>query len=238
VSGAALARMTDLRTAYIDLERAWAAAAGDRITGTPQWAEHHAAIEQAVSDLLTMAPPGGVEETDAVGTGGSGTGSTEGTSGSEGRIDATTASRLREFQRHLRAFNDAALATAPPPDVTTTTTPANRSATDSPGTPSATDSPGVPSPGHSPATPPPPSPTAPVDDSTPSPSVPDSAAATPSTADVIALLDEVEALLNDLLPVRGGSDDPRTVSHANVTVDRDRLEQLLRRLTELRGRLR
>jgi hypothetical protein len=209
VSGVALARMSELRTAYIDLERAWAGAAGERMSGTPAWAEHHATIERAVSELLAMAARDAASGTEAVGTSGRGT-----SGAADDSIDTVTAKRLREFQLHVRAFNDAALAAAPLPNVTTSTTP----------TPTADAS--------SRTSPLPPAEKTPTraDRATPAPS-------SESAADMRALLDEIEALLNDLLP-SPGTNDPNMASSVSVTVDRERLEQLLGRVAEVRGRIR
>ena len=105
-SSDAFAKMAQIKTEYLALEKAAGAA-------SPDWAKHYQTIDVLLTDLLGPAPAAAAEP-----------GAT-GTSGSTAAkpLDPALTANLLDFRTHLTAFSKAMSAVAPPPATPPSTTP-------------------------------------------------------------------------------------------------------------------
>ncbi len=93
-SGEAFTKLSEIKTAYVALERAAS-------TASPEWGTHYQTISRLLTDLL--GPPSTSAEAGAVGT-----------SGGEGmKVEVVLAANLLDFRTHLTAFSGAMAAVAP-----------------------------------------------------------------------------------------------------------------------------
>jgi len=208
-SGEAFAKLSQIKTEYIALEKSAS-------TASPEWQTHQATIEKLLSDLI--GAPTAAAEAGAVGTSGQ-TGARP--------LDPAIASNLSEFRTHLTAFS-AAMGKVRAPSTTTAaaapaaaaTPPAAAAPLTAPASPVSAAA--VPAAAATAAAPPATSTAASV-------AAPASAAADPSIA---SQLDPVIALLEATLGANAAD------SGGKVTVDRAALEQMKTRLEQIRQRAR
>ena len=204
-SGEAFAKLSQIKTEYIALEKSAS-------TASPEWQTHQATIEKLLSDLI--GAPTAAAEAGAVGTSGQ-TGARP--------LDPAIASNLSEFRTHLTAFS-AAMGKVPAPSTTTAaaaaaaTPPAAAAPLTAPASPVSAAA--VPAAAATAAAPPATSTAASV-------AAPASAAADPSIA---SQLDPVIALLEATLGANAADSGGKvTVDRAALEQMKTRLEQIRQR---------